>query len=124
MSNQRSRKQSSHVRIPSETLEWPTNNQDIVRHLIDIQDFNGLWHLDAESIRHLTSKLLADFESIHTDVSVLTSAIVLILLETRFGEFASMWYGVAQKARTIIIEKLGKDPKNLDTLLESIRKKL
>ncbi|CAF3327511.1 unnamed protein product [Rotaria socialis] len=124
MSSQRSRKQSSHVKIPSETLEWPTNNQDIVRHLIDIQDFNGLWYLDAESIRHLTGKVLADFESIHTDVSVLTSAIVLILLETRFGAFASMWHGVAQKARTIIIEKLGKDPKNLDTLLESIRKKL
>ncbi|CAF4068533.1 unnamed protein product [Rotaria sordida] len=120
----RSNKHIRNVPTQSNPSEWPSNDQDIVRHLIDKQNFNGLWHLDAESIRHLTGKPLANFQSIHTDIPVLISAIVLILLETRFGAFVSMWHGVAQKARTIIIEKLGKDPKNLETLLESIRKQL
>ncbi|CAF1302401.1 unnamed protein product [Rotaria sordida] len=120
----RSNKHIRNVPTQSNPSEWPSNDQDIVRHLIDKQNFNGLWHLDAESIRHLTGKSLANFQSIHTDIPVLISAIVLILLETRFGAFVSMWHGVAQKARTIIIEKLGKDPKNLEILLENIREQL
>ncbi|CAF2887846.1 unnamed protein product [Rotaria sp. Silwood2] len=119
-----SNKHTRNISTQSNSSQWPSNDQDIVRDLIDKQSFNGLWYLDVESIRHLTGKYLADFQSIHTDVPVLISAIVLILLETRFGEFVSMWHGVAQKARTIIIEKLGKDPKNLETLLEAIRKQL
>ncbi|CAF2642334.1 unnamed protein product [Rotaria sp. Silwood2] len=104
--------------------EWPLNDQDIVRHLIDKQHFSGLWDLDTKSIRHLTGRSLADFQLIYNDVPVLISAIVLIILETRFGAFLSMWHGISQKTRTVIIEKLGKDPKNLEALLESIRKQL
>ncbi|CAF4881683.1 unnamed protein product, partial [Rotaria sp. Silwood1] len=48
--------------------EWPDNDQDIVRHLIKKQTFDGLWNLDAESFEHLTRKSLAEFQSKHSQI--------------------------------------------------------
>jgi hypothetical protein len=102
---------------------WPTNNQDIVRHLIDKQKFDGSWDLDSKSIEQLTGKPLTVFQHL-TNNQVLISAIVIAVLETRFASLSSMWHGVVQKARKRLVDLLGKDIKNLDTLLEDIRKQL
>jgi hypothetical protein len=102
---------------------WPTDNQDIVRHLIDKQKFDGSWDLNSKSIEQLTRKPLSAFQQ-STNNQVLVSAIVIAVLETRFTLFSSMWHGVVQKARKRLIDLLGKDNKKLDTLLEEIRKQL
>jgi hypothetical protein len=102
---------------------WPTNNEDIVRHLIDKQKFDGSWDLDSKSIEQLTGKPLNVFQHL-TNNQVLISAIVITVLETRFASLSSMWHGVVQKARKRLVDLLGKDIKKLDTLLEDIRKQL
>jgi hypothetical protein len=102
---------------------WPTNNEDIVRHLIDKQKFDGSWDLDSKSIEQLTGKPLNVFQHL-TNNQVLISAIVITVLETRFASLSSMWHGVVQKARKRLVDLLGKNIKKLDTLLEDIRKQL
>jgi hypothetical protein len=102
---------------------WPTNNQDIVRHLIDNQKFDGSWDLDSKSIERLSGKPLTIFQHL-TNNQVLVSAIIIAVLEERFASFSSMWHGVVQKARKRLIDLLGKDMKKLDILLGEIRKQL
>jgi hypothetical protein len=102
---------------------WPTNNEDIVRHLIDKQKFDGSWDLDSKSIEQLTGKPLTVFQHL-TNNQILISAIVIAVLETRFASLSSMWHGVVQKARKRLFDLLDKDIKKLDTLLEDIRKQL
>jgi hypothetical protein len=102
---------------------WPTNNEDIVRHLIDKQKFDGSWDLDSKSIEQLTGKPLTVFQHL-TNNQILISAIVIAVLETRFASLSSMWHGVVQKAHKRLVDLLGKDIKKLDTLLEDIRKQL
>jgi hypothetical protein len=102
---------------------WPTDNQDIVRHLIDKQKFDGSWNLDSTSIERLTGKPLTVFQQ-STDNQILVSGIIIVVLETRFASFSSMWHGIVQKARKRLVDLLGKDIKKLDILLEEIREQL
>jgi len=102
---------------------WPTDNQDIVRHLIDKQKFDGSWNLDSTSIERLTGKPLTAFQQ-STDNQILVSGIIIVVLETRFASFSSMWHGIVQKARKRLVDLLGKDIKKLDILLEDIREQL
>lgn len=87
------------------------------------QAFDGLWNLDLKEIEQLTGKPLSHFQQ-STNVEVLTSAIVVLVLETRFASFSSMWYGVVQKARKSLLGLLGNDNNNLNTLFDDIRKQL
>ncbi|CAF4005964.1 unnamed protein product [Rotaria sp. Silwood1] len=108
----------------SEKETWPSNDQDIVRYLINKQKFDGLWSLDSQDVKNLTGKTLVDFQTQNSQVDhhVLVSAIIIAVLETRFAALTTMWYGVVQKARKRLIDLLGTDSKNLDQLLENIRK--
>jgi hypothetical protein len=105
---------------------WPSNDQDIVRHLINEQKFDGLWNLDSQAVKNLTGKILADFLSGNKQVDhqVLISAIIIAVLETRFATLTTMWHGVVYKARKRLTDLLGTDSKNLDQLLENVRKQL
>ncbi|CAF3442799.1 unnamed protein product [Rotaria sp. Silwood2] len=100
--------------------EWPTGDENIVRYLIKKQKFNGLWNLTAEDIEKLTGKSLSSFPS-HMGQETLISAIVIVALETRFATFSAMWHGIVQKARKNLLDLLGKDTKQLESLLENIR---
>ncbi|CAF1234364.1 unnamed protein product [Rotaria sp. Silwood1] len=112
--------------IRQNTDVWPSTDQDIVRYLINKQKFNGLWNLDDDIIKNLTGKSLAVFQSINPNVDnqILISAIIIIILETRFASFSSLWHGVVQKARQQLIDSVKKDSKNFDTLLNDIRQQL
>ena len=105
---------------------WPSNDQDIVRHLINQQKFDGLWNPDDTIISNLTGKSLSAFQSTLTNINqdILASAIVIITLETKFGSFSSLWHGVVQKARKRINDLLKQDSNNVDTLIEDIRKQI
>ena len=71
----------------------PTDNQYIVRHLIDKQKFDGSWNLDSKSIEQLTGKSLTVFPQSKSN-QVLVSAIFIAVLETLCALFPTMWYGV------------------------------
>ncbi|CAF4668073.1 unnamed protein product, partial [Rotaria sp. Silwood1] len=48
----------------TEQKTWPSNDQDIVRHLINLQKFDGLWNLSNDDIQNLCQKPLTSFHSI------------------------------------------------------------
>jgi hypothetical protein len=101
----------------------PTDDQNIVRHLIKKQKFDGLWELDAKTIERLTGKPLMNFSQL-ANPQVLMSAIVVVILETRFISFSTMWQGVVQKAHQRLLDLFGHDNNQLNFLLERIRQQL
>ena len=105
---------------------WPSNEQDIVRHLINQQKFDGLWNADDTIINNLTGKSLSAFRSTFTNIDqdILASAIVIIMLETKFAGFSSLWHGVVKKARKRIDDLLKQDSNNVDTLIEDVHKQI
>ena len=105
---------------------WPSNDQDIVRHLINQQKFDGLWNADETIISNLTGKSLSAFRTTvaNIDQDMLASVIVVIMLETKFASFSSLWHGVVQKARKRINDILKQDSNKIDTLIDDIRKQL
>lgn len=111
----------SYNKKKSEEDAWPTNNQDIVRYLINKQKFDSSWDLDSKIIEQLTGKPLTDFEQTIND-QLFVTAIVIAVLEKRFTSFSSMWYGIVQKARKHLINFLDNDMNKLDSLLENIGK--
>ncbi|UJR12930.1 hypothetical protein I4U23_017103 [Adineta vaga] len=121
-----SKKKRKRKEMFSEKEIWPSNDQDIVRLLINKQLFDGLWNLDSEAIKNLTEKTLAEFTcgDSQIDQQVLVSMIVIAVLEARFGTLAMMWHGVVQKARKRLINLLKKDSKYLEQLLQNIRKQI
>jgi len=102
---------------------FPAGDQDIVRYLISKQAFDGLWDLDSKEIEQLTGKPLSHFQQ-SANIQVLVSAIIVLVLETRFTSFSSMWHGVVQKARKALLGLLGNDNKKLNTLFDDIHKQL
>jgi hypothetical protein len=87
------KKQSLDEKRMEQEEAWPTDDQNIVRYLINKQKFDGLWELDAKIIERLTDKSLASFS--HFDhPQGLISAIVIVVLETRFALLSAMWYGM------------------------------
>jgi len=105
---------------------WPSTDQDIVRYLINKQKFDGLWDINDDIIKNLTGKSLSVFRSTNPNINdqILVSAIIIIMLETKFAGFSSLWHGVVQKARKRMIDLVKKDSNSFDTLIENIRKQL
>ncbi|CAF3562185.1 unnamed protein product [Rotaria sp. Silwood1] len=103
---------------------WPTNDQYIVRYLINKQKFDGVWDLDGNIIEKLTGKPLTSFSSLNRNVQILISSIVLVSLETRFASHSTIWYCVVQKARQRLLDLLNHDRNQLDSLLENIRQQI
>ena len=92
----------------------PSNDEDIVRYLIKKQKYNGLWDLNDDLITKLTRKPLSVFQSINSDINkqILFSTIIVIVLETRFATWSSLWYGIVQKERQQIRNLVSDDSKN------------
>ena len=117
------RRDRSRERSSSDADEWPTGDENIVRHLISKQKFDGLWDLDRKHVEKLTGAQLDRLPRGY-DEQTLISAIIVVLLETRYQSFSSMWYGVVQKARKRLMRSFGDDMKKLDDLLSDVRQVL
>ncbi|CAF2920181.1 unnamed protein product [Rotaria sp. Silwood2] len=115
--------QLSPVKKSPKDDKWPIGDENIVRYLINKQKFDGLWDLDAKNIEQLTGKTLTSFPSFNNQ-QLVVSAIVIVVLETRFVSMSNMWHGVVQKARKRLLDLLGKDAKQFESILESIRQEL
>ncbi|UJR29815.1 hypothetical protein I4U23_017359 [Adineta vaga] len=103
--------------------EFPRDDEDIVRYLIDKQNFDGLWAFDSEIIEKLTGKSLKEFQySIKKELII--SIIILILLETRFSSYSSMCHGIIQKSKKRILDLLNKDQNQYQSFYDQIRQQL
>lgn len=71
----------------------------------------------------LIGKSLKEFQQC-SDMQILSTAIIIVILETRFASLISMWYGIVEKACKCLTEILDKDNKKLESLLESIKNQL
>ncbi|CAF1146235.1 unnamed protein product [Didymodactylos carnosus] len=101
---------------------WPNSDQGIVRHLIDLQKFDGLWDLTNEQIEKLTNKSLSSYQSQHTtDQQIISSTIVIVVLEQkRFEEQKKLWQACADKTKRRLTELLSGNDR-LELLLQEIR---
>jgi hypothetical protein len=108
----------------NEEKTWPSNDQDIVRHLISLQKFDGLWNLRDDDIQNLSQKPLTSFHSnISNDSAILATVIVIIMLEMKFNSFKTIWSIVVNKGRKRLRELLGNNEK-LEQLLNDIKSQL
>jgi hypothetical protein len=118
-----SKKSFKDVQTSSSTsVAWPVLEEDIVRYLIDLQAFDGLWSLSDEQIEKLTGKLLSSYPSQYTkDQQVISSAIVLITLEQeRFQSSKTLWQACVEKTKRRLAELLGGYDK-LELILQKMR---
>ncbi len=101
-------------------------DQDTVRYLINKQKFDGLWELDSDITAKLTGKLWSVFQLANTEIDpqILTTVIIILVLETRFSALSSLWHGIVQKGRHRIDDMLGKDAAKIDQLFNSVRNEL
>jgi len=110
--------------IMTEEKTWPSNDQDIVRHLINLQTFDGLWNLSDFDIQHLCQKPLTSFHSnLSNDSTILTTVIVISMLEMKFNSFKTIWSFVVNKGKKRLTELLGDNGK-LEQLLNNIKSQL
>ncbi|CAF1211559.1 unnamed protein product [Didymodactylos carnosus] len=101
---------------------WPTSEQDVVRYLIDLQKFDGLWDLTTEQIEKLSGKPLPSFKCQDTtDQKLLSSGIVIVVLEQiKYSSQKPMWNACIEKTRRRLAELLGGNDK-LELLLKELR---
>ena len=97
------------ITSPMTTIKkWPSNDQDIVRYLINLQKFDGLWNLTNDDLENLCQKSLTSFHSnITQDSILLTTVIVILFLEKKFNSYQTMWSFMVNKARKRLTELLG-----------------
>ncbi|CAF3430160.1 unnamed protein product [Rotaria sp. Silwood2] len=111
------------IHHPDEEEPWSTEDQNIVRYLINKQKFDGLWDLNEKDIEKLTGKSFTNFSQIENP-KVAMLAIVIVTLETRYSALSLMWHGVIHKARKRLLELLGNNADQLRSILEMVRQQL
>jgi hypothetical protein len=118
----------------SQTREFHTSEDETnpmidakntVYFLLQKQAADGLWYFVSNSkvIEDLTGKPLAAFQTseTHSSVPLLVTAIIIILLESKFSALCSMWEEMVDRARQRLIDLLNNDWKSLITLFRNIR---
>ncbi|CAF4432079.1 unnamed protein product [Rotaria sp. Silwood2] len=107
---------------------WPTDEQKLVDRFIELQQYDGLWILTADDVNQLTGKSFTTFSSSmveklekNTQQSIITTAIVIILLETRCLALKTLWQALSNKAYKCLKDLLGGDESKLEKLMKDIR---
>jgi hypothetical protein len=108
----------------TEEKTWPSNDPDIVRHLIHLQKFDGLWNLSDSDIQNLCQKPRTTFHSnMNQDPIILTTVLVIIILEMKFTSLKIMWSFIVNKARKRLTELLDGN-ENLEQVINNIKSQL
>jgi hypothetical protein len=112
-------------------VAWPTDEQKLVDRFIDLQQFDGLWTLTADDVKQLTGKSLTTFSSSvieniekNQQQSIITTAIVIGILETRCSSLKTLWQALSNKANKRLKELLGGDEIKLEQLIKDIQNQL
>jgi hypothetical protein len=119
-----SKPQEHHIRKEEDEI-YSMDDKEIVRYLINKQTIDSLWNFESnrKTIKDLTGKSLAVFQSsdTHDNTQILVTAIVMILLETKFMALRFMWEEYTEKARQRLIHLLNYDWKKFILLFRNIR---
>lgn len=96
-----------------------------VRQLIEQQSFDGAWILTDDEVKQLTTGRSWTYfvPSISQRKDVITTALVIALLESQHAKQRSLWFMVADKARQQLMN-LGLSKNDIDLLLANIKSKL
>ncbi|CAF5017713.1 unnamed protein product, partial [Rotaria sp. Silwood1] len=119
---------SSSSNSQTSKMIWPIDEQKLVDRFIELQQYNGLWMLTADDVHQLTGKSLAIFSSSvieklekNIQQSVITTAIVIILLETRCLALKTLWQALSNKAYKSLKDLLDGDESKVEQLMKDIR---
>ncbi|CAF0932997.1 unnamed protein product [Rotaria sordida] len=104
-------------------VETTTNRSDITAP--PEQSFNGAWQLTDDDIQLLTGgKTMATFKSNISDMEdIITTAIAIAVLESKYASQQDLWHAVVDKARQQMIN-FGLTQDNVDLLINEIKNKL
>lgn len=112
-------------------VNWSNDQQKLVDHFVDLQKYDGLWVLTADDVTQLTSKPLTAFSSSVVknmdktqQEAMITTAIVIAILESRCSSLKTLWQALSNKAQTRLKELLGGDETQLKQLLKDIHDQL
>ncbi|CAF1285751.1 unnamed protein product [Rotaria magnacalcarata] len=102
-----------------------SSSSNLVREFILRQSFNGTWILTDDEVKQFTQgKSWTYFtSSISQDKNVITTALVIALLESQHVKQQSLWFMVAVKGRQQLV-LLGLTGNNIDLLINEIKSKL
>jgi hypothetical protein len=107
---------------------WPVDERKLVDRFIELQQYDGLWILTADDVQQLTGKSLTIFSSSIVEnveknhqQSVITTAIVLVILEARCSSLKTLWQALSNKAHKRLKELLGGNEVQLEQLMKDIR---
>ncbi|UJR07093.1 hypothetical protein I4U23_011381 [Adineta vaga] len=117
--------------IITSTTPGPTENMiasltvNPVRWLIEHQSYNGLWMLNDNEIKQLTNgKAWTEFKfGISDNKDVITTSLVIALLQLKYANQHSLWIILAEKGRNQMIN-LGLSKDKIDLLIKQIKDKL
>lgn len=100
-------------------------DEDTVRYLVSQQAANGLWDFESNMkiIEDLSGKSLRVFQSSETAGinQTLITVIMVVVLETKYRAFRSIWEDAAERARRCLIRLLDNDCNKFVTLFHEIR---
>ncbi|CAF2871884.1 unnamed protein product [Rotaria sp. Silwood2] len=107
---------------------WPADEQKLVDRFIELQQYDGLWILTTDDVNQLTGKSLTIFsssiiEKLEKNIQqlIITTVIVMILLETRCLTLKTLWQALSNKAYKRLKELLDGDESKIEQLMKDIR---
>ena len=111
--------------LSTTTPRMPDETQDLVRWLIDRQSFNGAWILDDQDVSQITSgKSLSSMKlSGNQSRDVITTALAIAVLESKYGDQKNLWQVVVSKARKQL-ERQGLTNDQIKSLINEIKNHL
>ncbi|CAF0754775.1 unnamed protein product [Didymodactylos carnosus] len=96
--------------------------EDIVRRLIKMRQFNGTWTLDEKQLKQFLNVNVDKYQQILAlgeDKMILSSIIALVMLEKQYKNDEQLWKPIVDKTNKCFLKHLGKKDK-LDKLIEMI----
>ena len=113
------------------SVAWPTDEQKLIERFIDLQQYDGLWILTDDDVKQLTGKSLTTFSSSTIEnmeekqkQTIIATAIVIIILETRCSSVKTLWQALVNKGNKRLKELLGSDETKVEQLMKDIRDQL
>ena len=109
-------------------LKWPTDVDELVSRFIELQRYDGLWLLTNDDIQQLTGKSFSDFSSSLIDAMgpdqqflIITTVLILVLLEIRCASKKTLWQSLSNKSHQRINELFQNDQMKVNQLFQDIR---
>ena len=112
-------------------VEWSQEEHKLVERCIERQQYDGIWLLTEEDVKQLTGKSLNYFSSTALETMtksdrarIMTTVIVMGVLETRCISSKILWQALFNKAHKRVTDLLQENQEQVEQLLKDIRSQL